>query len=313
MILTVTLNAAIDKTLVCNGLELGSITRAHEALAVAGGKGINVARSIHRLKGEAIATGLAGGATGSIIQKLLAEEGIKHRFTEIAANSRVCLALIDEQKEMVTEVHEPAPVVAKEEWARFQQLLGDLAPEASFITFNGSLPRGLEPSAYDELMGWCRKYNPDCKLVLDTSGAALRAGIKARPYMIKPNESEIRDLCGNHLAGVGDYVPAVRKLLAEGIELVLLSLGSAGMVFGYQAVVYQTEPIIVKDVKSTVGCGDALVGGVVRKLEEGADVLTAVKYGVAAATSNLTTISPGCIDLNQVEGLYPEVRIKSIG
>ena len=313
MIITVTLNAAIDKTLVCNGLELGSITRAQEALAVAGGKGINVARTIHRLKGEAIATGLVGDATGSNIRKLLAEEGIRHRFTEIADNSRVCLALTDEQKEMVTEVHEPAPVVAKEEWARFQRLLGDLAPEASFITFNGSLPRGLEPSAYAELMGWCRRYNPDCKLVLDTSGAALRAGIKARPYMIKPNESEIRDLCGNHLAGVGDYVPAVRKLMAEGIELVLLSLGSAGLVFGYQAVVYQTEPITVTDVKSTVGCGDALVGGVVRKLEEGADVLTAVKYGVAAATSNLTTKSPGDIDLNQVEEIYPEVRIRPIG
>ena len=312
MIITVTLNAAIDKTLVCHGLTLGAITRADQALAVAGGKGVNVARSIHRLKGDVIATGFAGGDTGRIIQKLLAAEGIQHRFTEIAANSRVCLALVDEERQIVTEVYEPSPVVEKEEWESFRKCLGDLAPQASFITFNGSLPRGLEPSAYYELMLWCRKNNPECKMVLDTSGAALRAGIKARPYMVKPNKHEIEELFGCCLDRDEDYAEVVRKLLAEGIQLVLISLGSAGLIFAYQGSVFKVEPLNVENVKSTVGCGDAMVGGVVRQLAAGADVMTAVKYGVAAAASNLTTKSPGCIDAGQVEGLYPKVRVQPL-
>lgn len=313
MIVTVTLNAAIDKTLICKGLKLGTITRAREVLAVAGGKGINVARSIHRLKGEVLATGLTGGDTGLIIRKMLEEEGIRHCFTEIAANSRVCLALIDEESQIVTEIYEPSPVVKKEEWARFWRCLGGLAPQASFIAFSGSLPGGLDAGAYYELMLWCREKNPGCKMVLDTSGAALRAGIRARPYMIKPNKHEIEEFCGYPLKRIEDYEAAIRRLLAEGIELVLVSLGSAGLVFGYQESVFKIEPVSVKDIKSTVGCGDAMVGGVLYKLDAGADVMTAVKFGVAAATANLATKSPGCIDANQVEEFFPAIRIQPIG
>lgn len=313
MIITVTLNAAIDKTLICNGLKLGTITRAREVVAVAGGKGINVARSIHRLKGEVLATGLTGGDTGLIIRKKLEEEGIRHCFTKIAANSRVCLALIDEERQIITEIYEPSPVVKKEEWERFRKCIGDLVPQASFITFNGSLPDGLDSGAYYELILWCREKNPDCKVVLDTSGAALRAGIKARPYMIKPNKHEIEELCGYPLDRTEDYEAAIRRLLAEGIELVLVSLGSAGLVFGYQGSVFKIEPVSVKEVKSTVGCGDAMVGGILCKLAAGADVMTAVKYGVAAATANLATKSPGCIEASRVEELFPAIRIQPIG
>ena len=313
MIITVTLNAAIDKTLVCKDLTLGAITRAEQALAVAGGKGNNVARTVHRLKGDVIATGFAGGTTGLIIRKMLEEEGIRHCFTEIAANSRVCLALVDEARQIVTEVYEPSPVVEEEEWQGLKKCLADLAPQASFITFNGSLPGGLDHSAYYELMLWCRKHNPECKMVLDTSGAALRTGIKARPYMVKPNKDEIEELCGHPLARDADYEQAVRQLLAEGTELVLVSLGSAGLIFGYKEAVFKVEPMRVEEVKSTVGCGDAMVGGVVSQLAAGADVMTAVKYGVAAATSNLSTKSPGCIDPDQVGKVYPKVRIQPMG
>lgn len=150
-------------------------------------------------------------------------------------------------------------------------------------------------------------------MVLDTSGAALRAGIRARPYMIKPNKHEIEEFCGYPLKRIEDYEAAIRRLLAEGIELVLVSLGSAGLVFGYQESVFKIEPVSVKDIKSTVGCGDAMVGGVLYKLDAGADVMTAVKFGVAAATANLATKSPGCIDANQVEEFFPAIRIQPIG
>ncbi|NLY91468.1 MAG: 1-phosphofructokinase family hexose kinase [Firmicutes bacterium] len=312
MIVTVTLNAAIDKTIVCKNLQLGTITRADEVAAVAGGKGINVARSIHRLKGEVLATGFAGGANGYLIRKLLAAEGIPHRFTKITANSRVCLALVDTLRQTVTEVYEPSPVVEKDEWASFRELLGALAPQASFITFNGSLPGGLDPGAYYDLILWCRELNPGCKIALDTSGAALRAGIRARPDLIKPNRDELEELCGYRLDGDQAYGEAVRQLMADGIELVLVSLGSAGLIFGCQGSVFKAEPLRVPEVKSTVGCGDALLGGVLCRLAAGADLMTAVKYGVAAATSNLTTKSPGYIDPDQVEALYPKVCIRPL-
>lgn len=307
MIITVTLNAAIDKTVFCRRLARGGITRAEEALTVAGGKGNNVARTVFKLGGDVLATGLAGGANGTIIRNLLTQEGIDHHYLEIAAHSRVCLTIIEEADQIITELYDPAPVVQAEEWDRVQKHLVTLAQNAEFITLNGSLPAGLGDEAYYELILLLKKANPRCRMILDSSGEALRKGIQARPFMIKPNRREMETLVGRALPDLDSRAKAVKMLNNQGIELVVLSVGAEGVVFGFQGSVYQIDPLAVTP-KSTVGCGDALVGGFAHKFLESGDTLDAIKYGVAAATANLTTKTQGDVEREQVVEFFARLH-----
>ena len=299
MIATVTLNAAIDKTLICHELEIGGITRAEEALAVAGGKGINVARSVFRLGGEVLATGFVGGANGAIIRNLLETEKIPNHFFELGGNSRTCLAIIEKCNQTITEIYDPSPMVRQDEWENFKEFMIDLAKEADIITFDGSLPAGLSDEAYCELISLVKEVNDNCKVILDSSGQALIRGIQAKPFMIKPNRDVMETLLGYPIPDKERQIKAVRALLKQGIELVVLSLGSEGVVFGYKEAIYKIEPLSV-EVESTVGCGDALVGGFAQRFLVSGDVVDAVKYGVASATSNLTSKTQGDVSQAQV-------------
>ena len=312
MIVTVTLNAAIDKTLICHRVESGGITRAEEALAVAGGKGINVARTVFKLGGKAFATGLAGGSNGALIRDLLKQEKIDYHFVELSANSRMCLTIIEKSAQVISEIYDPSPVVQPEEWDNFKQFMSELAKKADLITLNGSLPAGLSATAYGELIFLLKKANERCKVILDTSGPALQKGVEAKPFMIKPNQEEMEILLGHSLSKREDQIKAVKTFLGEGIEVVVLSLGDQGVVFGYNQAVYGIAPLAVT-VKSTVGCGDALVGGFAHRLLEKGDVIEAVKYGVASATSNLTTKTQGDVSRTQVEEFLRLIKLSPVG
>lgn len=311
MIATVTLNAAIDKTLVCQELEINGITRAEEAYIVAGGKGINVARSFSRLGGKALATGFIGGANGVIIRDLLEAERLPNRFFEIRDSSRMCLAVIQKGNQTITEIYDPSPVVREEEWESFKSFISALAKKVEMISFNGSLPAGLSPDAYNDLIHLVREVNKDCLVILDTSGEALKKGIEAKPFMIKPNRSEMETLLGRPLSDEEGQVKAVRTLLEEGIDLVVLSLGDKGVVFGHSQAVYKIEPLSV-EVKSTVGSGDSLVGGFARKFLTSGDIIEAVKYGAASATSNLTSKTQGDVSPAQVEEFFTQLNVYQV-
>jgi tagatose 6-phosphate kinase len=311
MIGTVTLNAAIDKTVICEEFHTGGITRADEALAVAGGKGINVARTIHRLGGEVVAAGFVGGLNGWIIKRMLEEEGIKHRFVEIEGNSRMCLTIIQRKNLSITEIYDPSPIVQQEDWERCQTLIRQLARKAQIISLNGSLPAGVDDYAYFHLISLIREENPNCKVILDSSGEALRKGIMAKPFMVKPNRNEMEGLFGQPLSDTESLTRAVGVLIRNGISLVVLSLGSDGLMFGFDDSVYIIPPLST-EVVSTVGCGDALVGGIAKKLLESEDIVEAVKYGAASATSNLASKTQGNVLLKQVEEFLGRINMKQI-
>ncbi len=311
MIATVTLNAAIDKTIICHQVKSGGITRAEEALAVAGGKGINVARTVFKLGGEVLATGLAGGSNGAIIRNLLEQEKIDYHLVELRDNSRMCLTIIEKCNQTITELYDPSPVVQPEEWENFKRFMSKLARKADLITLDGSLPSGLSDEAYGELIFLIRKANERCKVILDTSGQALQKGIKAKPFMIKPNRDEMEILIGHSLSDKEEQIKAVKTLLEEGIEVVVLSLGNKGVVFGYNRAVYQVDPLAV-EVKSPVGCGDALVGGFAHRFLGAGDVIEAVKYGVASATSNLTSKTQGNVSRTQVEEFSRLIKLYQV-
>lgn len=310
LIVTITLNTAIDKTMLCPSFEVGSINRANEIVASAGGKGLNVARTVKKLGGEPLALCFSGGLNGEFIEAELERERIAARFVKIKGNTRVCLAIIEKDR-TITEIHEPSPNITEDEWKKMKEHVRALSTTTRIFTLNGSVPGGMPGTVFKELILLIRQANPQCKVYLDSSGDALKEAILATPYMIKPNKEEMEQLLGKPLKGMDDYISAINVFLQRDIQLVVLSLGAEGVIFGTAGHCYMAEPINCQ-VVNTVGCGDALLGGIASRLVYKSDIMEAMKYGVAAATANLLTKSAGDVERKKVEELVSQVKIKQL-
>ena len=265
MLTTVTLNAAVDVTYTAENFTLDKVNRALAKRELPGGKGINVARIAHTLGTAVQATGFAAGQNGKFIQDKLTDEGIANAFLEVAGESRRCLAIIDPAANTQTELLETGPTVSAAAFAAFREHLRAITAESQVVVFSGSLPGGLPSDAYARLL----EELPNKKLILDTSGEALKAGIKARPFMVKPNEDELAAFFGRPVRELPEVLAAGEQLLSFGIELVVISLGSRGAVAVSAKERYLAEPPKLEPV-STVGCGDSLVAGMAVCLLAGA-------------------------------------------
>src|SRR5262245_32253603 len=195
MILTVTLNAAIDRTVAVPSFRQGNRHRAVEASTFAGGKGVNVARALKLLGRPVIATGLAGGPTGTRILERLAEESILNDFTRIAEESRTNLAVIDPTSGEQTEINERGPSVSPEEVERFIEKLLYMAQGAEFCVMAGSVPPGVDAGIYARLIGELHRL--DVPTLLDTDGEPMRLGLRAGPEVVAPNELEAEQAVGH--------------------------------------------------------------------------------------------------------------------
>jgi 1-phosphofructokinase family hexose kinase len=194
MIVTVTLNAAIDRTLLVPNFQLGQRHRASVGSTTAGGKGINIARAARTLGVPVVATGLAGGRNGTLLVEELTTEGILNDFVRIRGESRTSTAVLDPTSNVYTEINEWGPEVADDELDVLREKLSYLAQGADYVVFAGSLPRGVDPGLYGELI---RDANRRGLLtVLDSEGEALRLGLEAEPYLVSPNLREARSRTG---------------------------------------------------------------------------------------------------------------------
>src|SRR3984893_11266399 len=210
MIITVTLNAALDKTLEVPNFTPGRRHRTADQKTMPGGKGVNIARAIKRLGQPVIATGLAGGATGTRIVEALTEESILNAFVRIRDESRTNTAVLDPTTGMHTEINERGPAVSPQELELFRDKLLYLAQGASMCVFAGSLPRGVEPDVYGELIKEVRKLG--VTTMVDTEGEALRFAVKAEPDVCSPNEIEAEELVGHEFNDVADRAEAVVEI-----------------------------------------------------------------------------------------------------
>ena len=217
MILTVTLNAAVDTTYHVDALRLHDTNRAFDVSHRAGGKGINVARVLHALGHETVVTGLAGGRAGAEIHADLAASGLHDELVPIAGESRRTVTVVD--REDATVLNEPGPVVSDREWAAFVTHFRTLSARASAVVLSGSLPRGVPSHAYAMLA------ETGAAVLLDTAGAALLAALKARPAAVKPNAAELADVSPGR-----DVLDAAEALRQAGAGAVVVSLGARGAV-----------------------------------------------------------------------------------
>jgi 1-phosphofructokinase/tagatose 6-phosphate kinase len=312
VILTVTLNAAIDRTLAVPNFQLGRRHRAVESRTVAGGKGINVARALSLLGQPVIATGFVGGPTGTRVLEQLRNEAVLTDFTEIAGETRINLAVIDPTSGDQTEINERGPAVSPEEVVRFVERLNYLAAGAQLCVLAGTLPPGAGDDLYARLIK--DLSGRGVAVVLDAEGAAMLEGLRAGASVVTPNEGEAEELVGQEFSDAGD--------LAHGLsELVRMGAGEAAITRpdGCAAVVgegsarrfleVRTEPL---DPVSTVGSGDAFLAGYAAARYEGRSPEDCLAYGVACGAESTQHFGAGTVDRKQVERLLGEVHVQDL-
>ena len=313
MILTVTLNAAIDRTVAVPNFRLARRHRAVESRTVAGGKGINVARALSLLGRPVIAAGMVGGPTGTRVLEQLHEESVLTDFVRIAAETRINLAVIDPTSGEQTEIDERGPAVSPEEVKKLFERIGYLAGGAKICVLAGSLPPGAGDDLYAKLVSdLTRRGVP---VVLDAEGEAMLAGVRAGASMVTPNEREAEELVGQEFAEDGsDLAHGLRELVRLGAEEAAITrpegcVAAVGEGANRRLLEVHTEPL---EPVSTVGSGDAFVAGYVAARYEGRSAEECLAYGVACGAESTQHFGAGAVDRNQVERLLGEVAVHDL-
>jgi 1-phosphofructokinase family hexose kinase len=312
MIITVTLNAAIDKTLAVPNFRLGRRHRAVEQTAMAGGKGVNVARALRGLGQPVIATGIAGGPTGTRIVEHLTEEGILNDFVRIREESRTSTAVIDPTSSEQTEINERGPHVSEVELELFVDKLLYLAKGAAVCVFAGSLPRGVDAGLYGRLIEEMRRLG--VTTLIDSEGEPLLLATRTAPDVVTPNEIEAEGLVGHEFADEDDRRRALGEMVEMGAREAMMTLDDGCLaVLGdgtdrslYRATLEPLEPV------SSVGSGDAFLAGFVAARYGGRDPDRCLRFAVACGAESTQHFGAGQLDQRDVERLVSEVQVETL-
>jgi len=315
MILTVTLNTAIDKTLAVPNFRLGRRHRTVEQTTMPGGKGVNVARVLKTLGAPVIATGLAGGATGTRIVDQLTQLSVLSDFVRIREESRTNTAVIDPTTGEQTEINERGPSVSEQEIELFVDKLLYLAKGASMCVFAGSLPRNVDVDVYAGLIRELKRL--DVETVVDTDGDPLRRAVRAEPGVISPNVLEAEELVGHEFNDEEDHCIAVREMAELGAHEAIMTAPD-----GCYAHVVPKDPGLPPSLyrlrvrhgavepHATVGSGDAFLAGFVAARYNGRSTEECLVYGVACGAESTRHLGAGLIDPGQVARLLDAVEIE---
>ncbi|MEA2156387.1 MAG: 1-phosphofructokinase [Solirubrobacteraceae bacterium] len=312
MIITVTLNAAIDKSLSVPNFRLGRRHRTVEQTTLPGGKGVNVARTLKTLGQPVIATGFAGGSTGTRIVEALTDEAILNDFVRIREESRTNTAVLDPTNGQQTEINERGPAVSERELELFRDKLLYLARGAAIVIFAGSLPRGVGMDVYADLIRELRKLG--LVVVIDTDGDPLRHAVRAEPHVVSPNVLEAEELVGHEFNDDEDRVIAVREMVALGAIEAIMTVPDgcfASVIVEGETVLHRVR-IEPREAVATVGAGDAFLAGYVAARYGGKSPSECLCYGVACGAESVQRLGAGLVDPNKVERLLPEIEVRRL-
>ena len=309
MIVTVTLNAAIDRTLIVPNFQLGHRHRASSANTSAGGKGVNVARALKRLGIPVVCTGLAGGRAGVSIVERLTSEGLLNDFVRIRGESRTSTAVIDPTSSRATEINEWGPEVEEIELVTLREKLAYLARGAEFVVLCGSLPRGVDDGLYAELIREVGKRGSPA--VLDTAGEPLRLGVEAEPFLVVPNVREAEELVGHEFTDDDELVSALDEVVDLGARNVILTKesGCVALLREDRGELRLRATVPTLDPVSAIGAGDALLAGYLaaRVLDRSPE--DAVRLAVAAGAASVREAGAGRFDPKEASRLAGDVVV----
>ncbi len=312
MILTVTLNIALDRTVAVPRIALGNRHRAVDSRTVAGGKGVNVARALKCLGEPVIATGLAAGPTGARIRELLDAEAVLHDFVEVGGDARTNLSIVDPASGEQTEINERGPQVGPSDLERFSERLSYLAGGADFCLIAGSLPPGAETDAYADLISVLRDL--DVPTLLDTDGEPMRAGLRAQPAVVAPNVAEAEEAVGYEFSEPDDVLTGLSGLIEMGAEEAIITTesGCVAITGAPQARVRNRASIEPLPAVSSVGSGDAFLAGYAKSRRAGLSPQGCLAYGVACGAESTQHLGAGMLDANEVGKLVDRVTVERL-
>ena len=306
MILTVTLNAAIDKRYVVEGYQVGEVNRVKECAYVPGGKGLNVSKPASIYGAEVVATGFVGGHAGNYIEEALEPFGIKSAFYHVKDESRSCINIWDEVNHVQTEFLEPGFTLTEADFEGFMEKFKGLVKDADVVAMSGSVPKGLDGTAYQKLVKIVKEAGK--KVILDTSGKLLEMGIEACPTMIKPNIDEIRMLTGKPCDNLDDIITAAKDVHNKGVDIVAVSLGADGSFVVCDSGVYQAKVPKI-DAVNTVGCGDSMIAGFALGISEGLSMEGILRKASAISAAAAMREETGFFVREDMEKIFPEIEI----
>lgn len=309
MIITVTLNPALDKTIEIDEFKIDTVNRIVATRVDAGGKGINVSKVIKELKHKSTALGFLGGSSGNQIKNYLDNLNIINDFLTIIGETRTNTKIFDKVNNTHTDINESGPSLGQEDITKIKEKIMEYCKEDSIVVLSGSVPRGVNLSIYGEIIMEVKKKGG--KVILDAEGQLLMEGIKAGPYMVKPNIDELEKAFGKSISNEAEVIQTAKKILEYGVKYVVISLGSEGSMFISSDKVAKVKGIKV-EVKSTVGAGDSMVAALAVATQQDYSFEDAIKLACATSTANVMTEGTQTGRLVDIERLKSQITISYI-
>lgn len=309
MIITVTINPAVDKTVEIEELKYGELNRFKNVISDAGGKGINVSKAIKALGGNSIASGFIGGSNGVFIETALNKLNINCDFIHIQQNTRSNLKIV-ENNGRVTELNEPGSKILPNEIDNLIEKLESYANNSSLFVLSGSVPDSVDKNIYKVLIEKLKLKG--AKILLDADGELFLNGLKAKPNIIKPNRYELENLYNlNHKASDNELIKIGSDILKNGIDLVAISLGKEGAIFIDKNNIIKCNALDVKS-HSTVGAGDSMVAALAFGIDNNLDFENCIKLAMAASAGAVTTIGTKPPTLDLINQLQKQVELNNL-
>lgn len=310
MIYTVTLNPALDKTVEIPSLTIDAVNRITTMRTDPGGKGINVSKVISKLGGKSIASGILGGDTGRAILSALKEMELETCFHFVNGETRTNMKVIDPVSRTNTDINEPGVTVSEEILSGLLKELLEIVREDDIVVISGSMPKGSPKETY---FTWTKAFNAKgAKVLLDADGELLKAGLKASPYLIKPNNHELSAFVGRTLETPKELAVTAREIMKEyGIAKVVVSMGGDGALY-----VTKDESIYAEGLKvpvgSTVGAGDSVVAALAVAEESGMSLEETVRLSTATGAANVMCSGTQAAEFEVIKDLIPKVVFRHI-
>lgn len=309
MIITVTLNPALDKTIVVRNFAVDHVCRVEESRLDPGGKGINVSKVLQSLGGRSVAIGIIGGAAGEYIRDQLDLMGIRNDFVFSRVETRTNMKVVDPVGHTNTDINEPGAPVSASNLLEIWEKISDLANPGDMVLFAGKNPPGMSDQ---QLAEWITKLKEQgVRTALDTVGMAMKIGVAAGPTVIKPNSAELEELCEKELPTRDDLVAAAQKVVANGVSYVVVSLGADGALFVTANQVLHAHGIAVP-VGSTVGAGDSMLASFLWDLEQGKQLEEAAARAVAVSAANVMCSGSQPAALESILPLIEQVSVERL-
>lgn len=307
MILTITLNPAVDVSYHISHFQLDQVNRCQNVQKTAGGKGLNVTRVIHCVEGKALATGLLGGANGNLICQQLDQSGIAHEFVGIQGETRNCIAILHDDKQ--TEILESGPAVTKGELVKFLDKYEELLPQIELVVASGSLPKEIPSDFYGKLIEIAHRYQK--RFLLDTSATSFQASLATKPFLIKPNKEELSAWLGHKIQSEEDIIYALNQIASYEIPYIVVSLGKEGAIGMVEGDLYRvTVPSI--EAINPVGSGDSTMAGYALALEKGLSPAEVLAYGSTLGTLNALEPQTGYVQKGHVSDMLASISVERI-